>query len=85
MKQFTTVISGYKVTDSNFIEVAKEISKKYGVCPALNSLIMAAIAHDESVECSKKGLNAAIDKYIKIIGYTPKYFNNELRKIGREY
>lgn len=82
MKPFKTVISGYEATNENYIEVAKTIAKKHGICPALNSLVMAAVSHDETADLSKKGLQKGLDKHIKLIGYTPKYFYNELRKIG---
>jgi hypothetical protein len=44
MKPFNTKILGYTVTNDNFIEVAKVISSKYGVCPALNTLVMTAVS-----------------------------------------
>lgn len=82
MKAFKTTIIGYEVTNDNFIEVAKVIAAKHGVCPALNSLIMAVVSNDETIEHSKKGLFKGIDKYIKLIGYSPKYFNSQMSKIG---
>lgn len=85
MTQFSTTIVGFQVTDSNYIEIAKTISNKYGVCPALHSLIMAVVSHDETIEHSRKGLNNGINKHIKAIGYTPAYFANCMRKIGPEY
>lgn len=85
MTQFSTTIAGFIVTNENYIDVAKSISSKYGVCPALNSLIMAVVAHDETIEHNRKGLNKGIDKHTKAIGYTPAYFRSQLSKIGSEY
>lgn len=85
MTSFKTTIAGFTVTNENYVSVAKEIANKYGVCPALNSLIMAVVSHDETIVHSRKGLKNAIDKYTKEIGYTPAYFANCMRKIGPEY
>ena len=85
MKQFSTQIVGYTVTNDNYIDIAKLISSKYGCCPALNDIVMTAVSNDETIVCSRKGLNDGINKHIKLIGYTPTYFNSVMRSIGSEY
>lgn len=85
MKQFTTNIAGFTVTNLNYIQMAKEISAKYGICPALNMLVSKCVENDPDVENSRKGLKNGWDKYIKLIGYTPAYFASYMRKIGPEY
>lgn len=85
MKTFKIQTAGYEVTNENFVEVAKQISNKYGVCPALNNIVMAVATHIDGVELTKKGLNKACKQAIKMIGYTPKYFDSKMREIGSEY
>jgi hypothetical protein len=80
MQPFITQISGFTVTNENYIEVAKQISDLYGVCPALNNLILKVVQHDDTIECSRKGLKKAIDKYTILIGYKPAYFAAQMRK-----
>lgn len=85
MKAFTKNIAGYTVTESNYKEIAKIISDKHGVCPALNDIVMTCVQYSCYKVSNKKELTEVVALFIKEIGYTRNYFNAQLRALGPEY